>query len=223
MKAVPILTMMLVLLLAGTTCGLAAASDRSSKRSVADGGRTIADYPGMDELLDFEFEGISLRTRYADVPRILAKAGYVQNPLGKPYMMEFYRGDLVAQGSQRLAFTTRPGGRPGYVIRVQTDLETKSGAVKSILFVRPSAPRYGPPFAERLPDSLDVKLARELKAIFCRHIADERERWATCPPDTDTRVEFRGTKQVLMNGDRMIRPTFNVTNDAGTIGLGVSP
>jgi hypothetical protein len=74
-----------------------------------------------------------------------------------------------------------------------------------------------------LPDSLDVKLARDFKAIICRHISNERERWAACPPDSERRVELRGVQQVFRQGGRMIRTTMNVTSEGGSIGLGLSP
>jgi hypothetical protein len=194
-----------------------------SKREMREAGPTAADYAGFDELLRFDFEGLTLDTPMADVPRILAKAGYKQNPRREKYLLEFYRGDLTPNGSPVVSFSTRPAGEPGYVIRVQTDLELKTGLVKSIQFTRPIAPRYGPPFAETLPDSLDVRLARDFKAIICRHIANERERWSACPPDSERRVELRSAQQVFRQGGRLIRTTMNVTNEAGSIGLGLSP
>jgi hypothetical protein len=209
-----------------TSLAQAQAGDGSkprSKREMRDGGAALANHPAFDELLRFEFEGITLDMPLKDVPRVLAKAGYQQNPRREKYLLEFYRGELTPNGAPAVSFSTRPGGSPGYVIRVQTDLELKTGLVKSIQLTRPSAPRYGPPFAEALPDSLDVKLARDFKAIVCRHISDERERWAACPPDSERRVELRNAAQAFRRGAQMIRSTMNVTAEAGSIGLGLSP
>jgi len=142
-------------------------------------------------LLTFEFEGVSLQTRFDDVPGILARAGYVRNPRPEKYLLEFYHGDLLLNGTPVRGFSTRPGGKPGYVIRVRTDLDNKTGDVQSVECMRPLTTRYGPPFAEQLTDTLDVALARRFKAIICKHIDNERERWAACPPDTAFPAEDR--------------------------------
>ncbi len=171
--------------------------------ALAIGGSEVRDFSAKEAVLNFDLDGINLRTPAEDIDDILTDRGWQRFKSASPSAtaLIFVKGDFL-QGSEPNInlFFSKPGG-VGYRLTIN-----KSDSYNSLMYERlqlrllpvPGLPVPGirgvptvTPPPPPIPDGAqDRTYAAALKDIICRGIKDERKRWSLCPPNTEDDIRL---------------------------------
>ncbi len=198
MLRIRILTGLIVIL----TLAIPPAESRGNKRL------PVQSFDGMETLMDFEVEGISLNTPKDDVAGILEANGYsLYSDNGS--IRVFTKG-VLGQGHVGIA------GEVGYVMQVMhRDQQT------AIYFYRP-APQVTHMEARNrqpgpIPDTIDAKEGARVRAMICENLTDPTEQHRLCRPPTELELGFGSTIKLVLRRNPLVTVSVDIRGHTGQI------